>query len=70
MQAFFNNIFNTLIRNLNWEVRILISFIMFCVAIVSLILSIRKKNDAAPLSIGWFILSMLSILIGVLYISV
>ena len=69
LSAFFNNTINTLIRQLDWGTRVLISFALFCVAIGFMILSIRKKNDKAPLSIGWFILSIIAILFGVLYVT-
>ena len=49
---FFNDVLNTLVRNLDMKVRIIISFIFAFLAIYCLVFSIRKKNDKAPLSLG------------------
>lgn len=64
----FNDIFNTLVRNVDYSVRLIISFVCFVLAIFCLILSIRKKNDARPLSVGWFLLTFVLIAISGVYI--
>lgn len=68
MEKVFNNILNFLIRDLPFPVRIIISVVLFISALVCLYLSIRVKNDAKPLSIGWFILMFVALFIGTIYI--
>ncbi len=68
--SIFNDIFNTLVRNVDYSVRIIISFVCFALAIICLILSIRKKNDARPLSLGWFILTFILIAISSVYLFI
>ena len=70
LNGFFNNILDTLVRHLDTTTRNLISFILFLLAGVSLYLSIRKKNDAKPLSLGWFILTFILIAISAVYLFV
>ncbi len=70
LNGFFNNIFDTLVRHLGTTTRNLISFILFLLAGVSLYLSIRKKNDAKPLSLGWFILTFVLVGISAVYLFV
>ena len=67
IQKFFNDMINTLIRDLPMKVRITISVVLFMLAFGTLILSIRKKNDKAPLSVGWFILTIVLVALSVLY---
>ena len=70
LNGFFNNILDTLVRHLDTTTRNLISFVLFLLAGVSLYLSIRKKNDAKPLSLGWFILTFILIAISAVYLFV
>lgn len=70
LNGFFNNIFDTLVRHLNTTTRNLISFLLFLLAGVSLYLSIRKKNDGKPLSLGWFILTFVLVAISAVYLFV
>ena len=67
IQKFFNDMLNTLIRDLPMKWRIVISIVLFMCAFVTLIFSIRKKNDKAPLSIGWFILTIILVALSVIY---
>ena len=67
LQKIFNDILNTLIRDLPMKWRIIISVVLFMLAFGTLMLSIRKKNDKAPLSIGWFILTIILAGLSVLY---
>lgn len=68
--SIFNDIFNTLVRNVDYSVRVIISFVCFVLAILCLMLSIRKKNDAKPLSLGWFILTFILIAISSVYLFI
>lgn len=70
LNGFFNNILDNLVRHLDTTTRNLISFILFLLAGVSLYLSIRKKNDAKPLSLGWFILTFILIAVSAVYLFV
>lgn len=70
LNGFFNNIFDTLVRHLSTTTRNLISFILFLLAGVCLYLSIRKKNDTKPLSLGWFILTFVLVAISAVYLFV
>lgn len=66
----FNDIFNTLVRNVDYDVRKIISFALFLCAMGCLYLSIRKKNDAKPLSLGWFILTFVLIALSGVYLFI
>lgn len=66
--SFFNNVLNTLVRQLDTSVRLTIAFVFIVAAVYFLMLSIRVKNDKAPLSLGWFILTFVCIGIGLVYI--
>ena len=66
----FNDIFNTLVRNVDYTVRIIISFVLFVGAIFCLILSIRKKIDAKPISWGWFVLTFILIALSSVYLFI
>ena len=66
----FNDIFNTLVRNVDYTVRIIISFVLFVGAIFCLILRIRKKNDAKPISWGWFVLTFILIALSSVYLFI
>ena len=68
--SIFNDIFNTLVRNVDYSVRVTISFVCFVLAILCLMLSIRKKNDAKPLSLGWFILTFVLVAISSVYLFI
>lgn len=68
--SFFNSIFNTLVRYVDWSTRITISFVFIILAVFTLMLSIRKKNDAHPLSIGWFLLSLIAMGLSVMYVTI
>ena len=70
LNGFFNNIFDKLVRQLDTTQRNIISFVLFIFAGVSLYLSIRKKNDAKPISLGWFILTFVLIAISAVYLFV
>lgn len=70
LNGFFNNIFDKLVRQLDTTQRNIISFVLFILAGVSLYLSIRKKNDAKPISLGWFILTFVLIAISAVYLFV
>ena len=67
LQKIFNLILDTLIRGLDEKVRTIISIVLFFFAFGTFILSIRKKNDKAPLSIGWFIMTIILVALSVLY---
>ncbi len=68
MSNFFNTIINTLIRNLSYGVRVTISAGLFVVALISLKLSIKKKNDTHPIAWGWMILCLISAFLSVIYL--
>ncbi len=70
MANIFNSIINTMIRNLDMKVRIIIGFCLFIFAIFSLKKSIRKKNDKAPIAWGWMIFFVLSTILSILYFSI
>ena len=70
LNGFFNNIFDKLVRQLDTTQRNIISFVLFILAGASLYLSIRKKNDAKPISLGWFILTFVLIAISAVYLFV
>ena len=67
IQKFFNDIINTLIRGLDTPIRTIISMVLLFLAFGAFMLSIRKKNDKAPLSIGWFLLTIILAALSVLY---
>jgi hypothetical protein len=69
LDAIFNNIVNTLIRNLPMATRSAISFGLFFVALISFNKSIRKKSELHPIRIGWFVLFALTLMMSVLYVS-
>ena len=66
--SFFNNVLNTLVRNVPDAIRIVISILLFIGAIFTLIFAIRVKNDKMPLSIGWIILTVILIALSAVYI--
>ena len=68
MKSFFNAVINTLIRNVSYPVRLAIAFGLMFLAILSLIWSIRRKNDAHPIAWGWMILFVISASLSVIYI--
>lgn len=69
MAGFFNTIINTLVRNVDYNIRIIICFAFFFLATMSLIWSIRKKNDAHPIAWGCFIVCLLSMALAVVYVA-
>ena len=68
MVDFFNTIFNTLVRDLNPTVKIILVAVFFMLAVMSLYFSIRKKNDSNPIAWGWVILSIVFAAIAIVYI--
>lgn len=69
MIGLLNSILNTLIRNVDYKVRIIISVAFFMVSVFSLMWSVRKKNDKNPIAWGWMILCVLSLCLSFLYIA-
>ena len=69
LDAFFNNILNTLIRNLPDSTKSGISFGLFLAALIFFNKSIRKKSDLNPIRIGWFVLFALCLTMSVLYVT-
>ena len=70
--AFINNIVNTLIRNLDMPVRIIISAIFIVVAFTSFYFSFKSDvpKDKPHLKLGWFILCIISMILSVLYLVI
>ena len=70
--AFINNIVNTLIRNLDMSVRIIISAIFIVLAFLSFYFSFRSGavKDKPRLRLGWFALCIVSMIISVLYLVI
>lgn len=68
MGKFFNNIINTLVRDLDYNVRVLIGLAFIIVATIALYKSIRKKNDLHPIAIGWMVLFLVCTFLGIIYI--
>ena len=69
MKNLLNTILNTLVRNLDYKVRIIISVVFFVLAVFSLLWSIRKKNDKHPIAWGWMILCVLSLFLSFIYVA-
>lgn len=67
--ALFNNIVNTLIRDLAFPVRAGIAFGLFTVSLLCFMYSFRTKNDLRPLKIGWFIMFIICLTMSVLYVT-
>ena len=70
MLTIFNTIFDVLIRNVHYSVRVIISLAFFALAAFCLMKSIRKKNDVHPIAWGWFILCFICMLLAVLYVAI
>ena len=68
MREFFVSAFNTLVRNVDRPIKIIISIVAFLLSFWFLSKSLRKKNDKMPLAWGWFVLCLLCAFIGVVYI--
>lgn len=69
MLLFFNTIIDTLIRNVHFSVRAIISLAFFALAAYSIMKSIKKKDDKHPIAWGWFILCFISMFLGVVYVA-
>lgn len=69
MLAFINTILNTLIRNVNYTIRVMIAFGLFFFSVLCLLWSIRKKNDKYPIAWGWFILCVISMFLSSIYLT-
>ena len=69
MLSIFNTIINTLVRDISYPVRCIIAAVFFLLAVLTLIWSIRKKNDKYPIAWGWMILSVISLALTVVYIA-
>lgn len=70
MLAILNTILDTLVRNIDYSIRIIISLAFFVFATWSLSKSIRKKNDKEPIAWGWFIGCCLTMAVSVLYVAI
>ncbi len=71
--TFFNNVVNQLIRNLDMNVRIIISIVFICLAtfcIYKLIKSINKDLDLkkSKMKYGWLVLALIFATLSILYI--
>lgn len=69
MGSFFSSIINKCIRNLDYGVRVGIGIALFTAAIFLFKMSIRRKNDSHPIAWGWLILSVLSLFLGIVYLT-
>ena len=67
--AIFNDIINTLIRNLPNATKSTIAIFLFLAALLFFNKSFRKKNELHPIKAGWFVLFILSLTMSVLYVS-
>lgn len=67
--AMFNDIINTLIRDLSPETQGFIGLILFTVSLIAFRKSFRLKNDLKPIKMGWFIVFVLSLTMAVLYVT-
>ena len=70
MLAFFNNVLDTLIRGLDKPVRITITIVIFCLAVLSFRKCLRPKNESSPISLGYLFLSIFLLFIAGLYMFV
>lgn len=67
--GFFNNLINTLIRSLSYDVRILISVGFFVLALVFLYFELKFQPTEKPaLKVGWLILFLIALTLSVFYI--
>jgi len=69
MKQFFNTVLNTLIREVSYPVRAVIGSLLFILGVVSLVLSLRKKNDAHPVAWGWLVLCIISVALAIVYFA-
>ena len=69
MKQFFNTVLNTLIRDLSYPVRASIGSVLFILGVVSLVLSLRKKNDSHPIAWGWLVLCIISVALAIVYFA-
>jgi hypothetical protein len=69
MVNIFNTIINTLIRDVSYTARLIIAFALFFLAVLSLIWSIRRKNDVHPIAWGWMLLCIICVVLAILYIT-
>ncbi|MDD4210860.1 MAG: hypothetical protein PHC46_00500 [Clostridia bacterium] len=67
--AIFNNIINTLIRDLPMPTRHTIAVFLFVACLLFLNQSFRKKNELHPIKVGWFVLFILTAAMSVLYVT-
>jgi|GEM_PF-3384645 hypothetical protein len=67
--AVFNNIINTLIRDLPRATQQIISVLLFFGALIFFNKSFRVKDELRPIKLGWAVLAILSTIMSVLYIS-
>ena len=65
----FNNIVNTLIRDLPFDIRATIAFSLFFISLLAFIFSIRKRNELRPLKIGWFVIFIICLFMSVIYVT-
>ena len=70
MLAIFNTILDTLVRNVHYSIRCLISLAFFALCTFALMKSIRKKDDKHPIAWGWFILCFISMFLAVIYVAI
>lgn len=63
----FNTIFNTLVRDVDPTVKIILCCAFLFLAVLSFMWSIRKKNDKYPIAWGWMVLSILSACLAIVY---
>lgn len=67
--AFINNIVNTLIRNLDMPIRVIISAVFIAVAFLSFCLMFKNvPKDKPGLKYGWLILCLFSMAMSVCYL--
>lgn len=69
MLSIFNTILNTLIRNVPYGLRIVISLLLFLLAILSIIWAIKPKDDKHPIAWGWLVLCFISMGMSIVYIA-
>ncbi len=70
MLSVINWIYNTCVRDLSQEVRIIISVVIFALAVLCFVMAVKRKNDSMPLGLGWVILCILFLVISGIYIFV
>ena len=69
MTGFFNEILNTLVRNVDYTIRVFISLALFALCLFFFMKCIRRKNDKYPIAWGTAFISAICAVLSIVYVA-